>query len=235
MVLENWPRERPGGALSMGARDRGAPGPQKTEESRQSGTAKSPVLPTGNWLPAWQHLLEDFQGLILFLLVWASLDPALPAPTQPVCDQSVMNKFIQDASKMEKDIVDLCEDACNLSEHVTVSDTRVNFPDWRAMDRSRQASEVWGGQALLSSAVSQVKSQQPRMQPFLRQLEVMESGLRSVREILRRHDAQAGPQEEPLPRTLSVQTVQKLFSVYSSFLRGKVNLFIASVCQGSGR
>ncbi|XP_070810830.1 erythropoietin isoform X2 [Pituophis catenifer annectens] len=174
-------------------------------------------------------------GLILFLLVWASLDPALPAPTQPVCDQSVMNKFIQDASKMEKDIVDLCEDACNLSEHVTVSDTRVNFPDWRAMDRSRQASEVWGGQALLSSAVSQVKSQQPRMQPFLRQLEVMESGLRSVREILRRHDAQAGPQEEPLPRTLSVQTVQKLFSVYSSFLRGKVNLFIASVCQGSGR
>ncbi|XP_015668627.1 erythropoietin [Protobothrops mucrosquamatus] len=174
-------------------------------------------------------------GLIPFLLVWASLDPALPAPAQPICDQSVMNKFIQDASKMEKDIVDLCEDACNLPEHVTVLDTRVNFPDWPAMDRSRQASEVWRGQALLSVAVGHVKSQQPRMQPFLRQLEVMESGLRSIREILRRHNAQADPQEEPLLRTLSVQTVQKLFSVYSSFLRGKVNLFLASACQASGR
>ncbi|XP_032093740.1 erythropoietin isoform X1 [Thamnophis elegans] len=174
-------------------------------------------------------------GLILLLVVWASLDPSFPAPAQPVCDQSVMNKFIQDASRMEKDVVDLCEDACNLPEQVTVSDTRVNFPDWRAMDRSRQAWEVWSGQALLSSAVGQVKSQQPRMQPFLRQLEVMESGLRSIREILRRHNAQAGPAEEPLPRTLSVPTVPKLFSVYASFLRGKVNLFLASVCQGSGR
>ncbi|KAL7982938.1 hypothetical protein Chor_013544, partial [Crotalus horridus] len=144
-------------------------------------------------------------GLIPFLLLWASLHPALPAPAQPICDQSVMNKFIQDASKMEKDI------------------------------RSRQAWEVWRGQALLSVAVGLVKSQQPRMQPFLRQLEAMESGLRSIREILRRHNAQADPQEEPLPRTLSVQTVQKLFSVYSSFLRGKVNLFLASACQGSGR
>ncbi|XP_070623510.1 erythropoietin [Erythrolamprus reginae] len=174
-------------------------------------------------------------GLILFLLVWASLDPALLAPSQPICDQSVMNKFIQDASKMEKNIADLCEDVCNLLEDVTVSDTRVNFADWRAMDRSRQASEVWQGQALLSSAVSRVKSQQPRMQPFLHHLEVMESGLRSVREILRRHNAQAGPQEEPLTRTLRVQTVGKLFSIYSSFLRGKVNLFMASACQGSGR
>ncbi|XP_026581456.1 erythropoietin-like, partial [Pseudonaja textilis] len=101
-----------------------------------------------------------------------------------------MNKFIQDAGKLERDIVDLCKDACALPEHVTVSDTRVNFPDWRAMERSRQASEVWRSQALLSVAVGRVKSHQPRMQPFLRQLEVMESGLRSVREILRRHNAQ---------------------------------------------
>uniref|UniRef100_A0A670Z4W9 Erythropoietin n=1 Tax=Pseudonaja textilis TaxID=8673 RepID=A0A670Z4W9_PSETE len=129
-------------------------------------------------------------GLILLLLVWASFDPALQTPAQPVCDQSVMNKFIQDAGKLERDIVDLCKDACALPEHVTVSDTRVNFPDWRAMEVSRQASEVWRSQALLSVAVGRVKSHQPRMQPFLRQLEVMESGLRSVREILRRHNAQ---------------------------------------------
>ncbi|XP_007440309.1 erythropoietin isoform X1 [Python bivittatus] len=174
-------------------------------------------------------------GLILFLLVWGFLDPALPAPARPVCDQSVMNKFIQDASKMENEIVALCEDSCNLPEHVTVMDTRVNFPDWRAMNRSRQASEVWWGQALLSVAVGQVKTQQPRMRPFLRQLEVMESGLRSIREILRRHNAQADPQDETSTRTLSVQTVKKLFSVYSSFLRGRVNLFIASACQGNGR
>uniref|UniRef100_A0A8C5RKF2 Erythropoietin n=1 Tax=Laticauda laticaudata TaxID=8630 RepID=A0A8C5RKF2_LATLA len=139
-------------------------------------------------------------GLILLLLVWASLDPALQAPAQPRLDRTILERggtseVFQSNPKhpppgLFSPQVDLCEDACTLPEHVTVSDTRVNFPDWRAMDVSWQASEVWRSQALLSVAVGRVKSQQPRMQPFLRQLEVMESGLRSIREILRRHNAQ---------------------------------------------
>ncbi|XP_062994739.1 erythropoietin [Elgaria multicarinata webbii] len=175
-------------------------------------------------------------GLTPFLLILGFLASALPAPLRPLCDQSVMDKFIQDAGKLESEIVELCgRTSCSLPEHVTVLDTRVNFPAWNAMNRSRQASEVWRGLSFLSAAVRQVRSQQPAMQPFLRQLEVGESYLRSIREILRGHSAQAAPHDEISPRTLTVQTVNKLFSVYSSFLRGKVNLFIAGACTGSGR
>ncbi|XP_061445007.1 erythropoietin [Rhineura floridana] len=174
-------------------------------------------------------------GLIFFLLMLGFLAPALLAPLRPVCDQSVMDKFIQDARKAEREIVKLCETSCNLPERVTVLDTRVNFPEWRSMNRSRQASEVWRGQSLLLAAISQVKSQQPTMQPFLRQLEVIESCLRSIKEILRGHRAQAAPQDGIATRTLSVQTVRKLFSVYVSFLSGKVNLYLAASCQDNSR
>ncbi|XP_042329862.1 uncharacterized protein LOC121933948 [Sceloporus undulatus] len=101
--------------------------------------------------------------------------------------------------------------------------------------RSRQASEVWRGQSLLATAIGEVKRQtQPDIRRFLHQLEVIESYLRSIREILRGHNAQADFQDLNSTPTLSIQTVQKLFSVYSSFLRGKVNLFVSGACQGSG-
>ncbi|KAF7236770.1 Erythropoietin [Varanus komodoensis] len=176
-------------------------------------------------------------GLTAFLLMLGFLAPAVPAPLRPLCDQRVMDKYIQDASKVESEIAELCKASCDLPGHVTVLDTRVNFPAWSAMNRSSQASEVWRGQALLSAAVSRVKGQQPATQPFRHQLEVIESYLRSIREILRGHGAQvaAAAQEEISARTLSVQTVNKLFSIYSSFLRGKVNLFIAGACKDSGR
>ncbi|KAH0626045.1 hypothetical protein JD844_000748 [Phrynosoma platyrhinos] len=101
-----------------------------------------------------------------------------------------MDKYIQDASRVEREIEEMCRTSCDLPEPVTVPDTKVNFPAWRAMDRSRQASEVWGGQSLLARAIGQVKRQQPDTRPFLRQLEVIESYLRSIREILRGHNAQ---------------------------------------------
>uniref|UniRef100_A0A6J0U6C3 Erythropoietin n=2 Tax=Pogona vitticeps TaxID=103695 RepID=A0A6J0U6C3_9SAUR len=172
-------------------------------------------------------------GLILLLLTLGILHPASLVPLQPMCDQSVMDKYIQDASTIESEIEQLCRTSCRFPEPVTVLDTRVNFPAWKAMDRSRQASEVWRGQALLSAAVLQVKRQQPAA--FLHHLEAIESHLRSIREILRGHHAQAAAQDEPSSPTLSVRTVKKLVNVYSSFLRGKVNLFVSGACRGDGR
>uniref|UniRef100_A0A8D0B4T9 Erythropoietin n=1 Tax=Salvator merianae TaxID=96440 RepID=A0A8D0B4T9_SALMN len=152
-----------------------------------------------------------------------------------MCDQEVMKRFIQEASRMEKEIEELCRASCNLPQPVTVLDTRVNFPEWRSMDRSRQASEVWRGQSLLSAAVSQVRSQRPAVEPFLGLLQIIESSLRSIRDILRGHRAQAAPQTLSSGGTLNVETVKKLFSVYTNFLRGKVDLYISGSCQGNRR
>ncbi|XP_042328707.1 erythropoietin-like isoform X2 [Sceloporus undulatus] len=174
-------------------------------------------------------------GLTFFLLMLGFLTPALLLPPRPLCDQSVMDKYIQDASRVEREIEEMCRTSCNLPEPITVLDTKVNFPAWRAMDRSRQASEVWRGQSLLATAIGEVKRQtQPDIRRFLLQLEVIESYLRSIREILRGHNAQVDSQDLNSTPTLSIQTVQKLFNVYSSFLRGKVNLFVSRACQGSG-
>ncbi|XP_053122448.1 erythropoietin [Hemicordylus capensis] len=181
-------------------------------------------------------------GLIPFLLMLGFLASALLTPPQPICDPRVMGKFIQEASKAESEIRQFCNTSCDLSESAVVPDTKVNFHTWKTMPRARQALEVWRGQALLSAAVDQarVSGQQPALQTFLaRQLQVMTSTLRSVREILRGHNIEAalGLQDAaptPISR-LSVRTVEKLFSVYSNFLRGKVNLYITAACRVNGR
>ncbi|KAJ7313282.1 hypothetical protein JRQ81_004567 [Phrynocephalus forsythii] len=171
-------------------------------------------------------------GLTFLLLTLGILRPASLVPLRPVCDQSIMDKYIQDASAIESEIERLCRTSCNFPEPVTVLDTKVNFPAWKAMDRSRQGSEVWQGQALLTTALSQVKRQQPA---FLQHLEVIESYLRSIREILRRHHVQAAAEDELLGPTLRVWTVEKLVNIFSSFLRGKVNLFVSGACQSDSR
>ncbi|XP_060635805.2 erythropoietin [Anolis sagrei] len=172
-------------------------------------------------------------GLTLFLLMLGFPAPSLLLPPRPICDQSVMDKYIQDAGRAEREVEEMCRTSCDLLEPVTVLDTKVNFPAWKAMERSRQAWEVWQGQALLSAAIVQVKRQPPDGRRFLLQLEVIESYLRSIREILRGHNAQVAPQDPDVTPRLRVQTVQKLFSVYSSFLRGKVNLFVSGACQAN--
>ncbi|XP_028557971.1 erythropoietin [Podarcis muralis] len=169
-------------------------------------------------------------GLTPLLLMLGFLAPVLLTTPEPMCDQRVMNKYIQDVSKAESEIVELCRTSCNLPEPVMVLDTGVNIRSWRKMNRTRQASEVWRGQTLLSRAISQVQRHHSAMQPFVRQLEVMESCLRSIRNILRGHGAQEAPQDDVSTRTLSVQTMKKLFSVYSSFIRGKVSLYITEAC-----
>nr|XP_028557970.1 erythropoietin isoform X1 [Podarcis muralis] len=129
-------------------------------------------------------------GLTPLLLMLGFLAPVLLTTPEPMCDQRVMNKYIQDVSKAESEIVELCRTSCNLPEPVMVLDTGVNIRSWRKMNRTRQASEVWRGQTLLSRAISQVQRHHSAMQPFVRQLEVMESCLRSIRNILRGHGAQ---------------------------------------------
>ncbi|XP_050791682.1 erythropoietin-like [Gopherus flavomarginatus] len=171
-------------------------------------------------------------ALLLLLLGLAALTRS--SPLHPICDTRVMEKFIKEARDTEN-AVEGCTNSCNLSEVLTVPDTKVNFNEWKKMDRQTQAAEVWGGQALLSAAVLRARALVP--DPSLnQQLGRTYSNLRSITQILRSHDAQVEPALPPAPPpTLSVRTLAKLLSVHSNFLRGRVKLFLTDACRPDTR
>nr|XP_048689597.1 erythropoietin isoform X3 [Caretta caretta] len=171
-------------------------------------------------------------ALPLLLLGLAAL--TCPSPLHPICDARVMEKFIKEARDTEN-AMEGCTNSCNLSEVLTVPDTKVNFNEWKKMDRQTQAAEVWGGQALLSAAVLRARDLVP--DPSLsQQLGRTYSNLRGVTQILRSHNAQVEPALPPAPPpTLGIQTLAKLLSVHSNFLRGRVKLFLTDACRPDTR
>ncbi|KAJ6654969.1 hypothetical protein lerEdw1_006440 [Lerista edwardsae] len=130
-------------------------------------------------------LAPGLRGLFPLLVMWGSLAPALLAPLQPICDSRVMDRFIQEASKAERDVGPFCNASCDLPAAVTGPDTKVNFQQWTAMP------------AVIGSREQDV-----------------------------------GPASTP---HLSIRTWRKLFSTYSGFLRGKVNLYITAACRVNAR
>ncbi|XP_074839155.1 erythropoietin [Carettochelys insculpta] len=169
-------------------------------------------------------------ALLLLLLRLAALTH--PSPLRPICDTRVVEKFIKEARDTEN-AMDSCSHFCNFSEVLTVPDTKVNFNEWKKMDRQRQAAEVWGGQTLLSAAV--LRAWDLVADPSLgQQLGRTYSNLRSISQVLRSHNAQVEPASSPLP-TLAVQTLPKLLNVHSNFLRGRVRLFLMDACQPEAR
>ncbi|XP_067417914.1 erythropoietin [Emydura macquarii macquarii] len=165
---------------------------------------------------------------LLLLLGLAAL--TRPSPLRPVCDARVMEKFIKEAGDAEHAMGD-CTNSCNFTEVLVVPDTKVNFNEWKKMDKQTQAAEVWGGQALLSAALLRARDLVP--DPSLaQQLSRTYSNLRSVSQLLRSHDAQVEPDPPPAPPpTLGVRTLPKLLSIHSNFLRGRVKLFLTDACQ----
>ncbi|XP_060112218.1 erythropoietin [Heteronotia binoei] len=178
-------------------------------------------------------------GLILFLLMLGFLaPPALLTPVQPICDPRVMEKYILEAQQADQDMGRVCAASCALLETVRVPDTKVNFLEWKMMTTARQASEVWGGLALLVTALTQAQEHPPASLPSLReQLARMRSTLLSVKEILRsvNVEAEARPLEAAPPPALAIRTVEKLLSIYLNFLRGKVNLYLTEACRNYAR
>uniref|UniRef100_A0A8C3HBE5 Erythropoietin n=1 Tax=Chrysemys picta bellii TaxID=8478 RepID=A0A8C3HBE5_CHRPI len=120
------------------------------------------------WLEAslWLTTISpppELCALLLLLLGLAAL--TRPSPLHPICDTRVMEKFIKEARDTEN-AVEGCTNSCNLSEVLTVPDTKVNFNEWKKMDvslngRQTQAAEVWRGQALLSAAVLRARDLVP--------------------------------------------------------------------------
>ncbi|XP_016073242.1 PREDICTED: erythropoietin isoform X1 [Miniopterus natalensis] len=183
--------------------------------------------------------------LLLSLLLLPLGLPVLGAPTRLICDSRVLERYILEAREAEN-VTMGCAEGCSFGENLTVPDTKVNFNAWRRMEVEQQALEVWQGLALLSEAILRgqallANSSQP---PETLQLHVDKaiSGLRSLTSLLRALGTQkeaislpgATASAAPL-RTFTVDTLCKLFRIYSNFLRGKLKLYTGEACRRGDR
>ncbi|ELK06922.1 Erythropoietin [Pteropus alecto] len=193
------------------------------------------------------ELLEECPALLLLLsLLLLPLGlPVLGAPPRLICDSRVLERYILEAKEAENVTVGYGE-GCSFSENITVPDTKVNFYAWKRMEIEQQAVEVWQGLALLSEAILRgqgllANSSQPSE---ILQLHVDKaiSSLRSLTSLLRALGAQkeaisfpeATASAAPL-RTFTVDTLCKLFRIYSNFLRGKLKLYTGEACRRGDR
>uniref|UniRef100_A0A8C8Z1J6 Erythropoietin n=1 Tax=Prolemur simus TaxID=1328070 RepID=A0A8C8Z1J6_PROSS len=185
--------------------------------------------------------------LLLPSLLLLSLGlPVLGAPQRLslICDGRVLERYILEAKEAEN-VTMGCAEGCNLSENITVPDTKVNFYAWKRMEVGQQAVEVWQGLALLSEAVLRgqallANSSQPS-ETLQLHMDRAVSGLRSLTSLLRALGAQKEAISPPVTasaaplRTFTVDTLCKLFRIYSNFLRGKLKLYTGEACRRGDR
>ncbi|KAM8952031.1 erythropoietin isoform 1-T1 [Lycaon pictus] len=182
--------------------------------------------------------------LLLSLLLLPLGLPVLGAPPRLICDSRVLERYILEAREAEN-VTMGCAQGCSFSENITVPDTKVNFYTWKRMDVGQQALEVWQGLALLSEAILRgqallANASQPSETPQLH-VDKAVSSLRSLTSLLRalgaQKEAMSLPEEaSPAPlRTFTVDTLCKLFRIYSNFLRGKLTLYTGEACRRGDR
>ncbi|XP_054549896.1 erythropoietin [Talpa occidentalis] len=194
---------------------------------------------------AWLCFLECPALLLLLSLLLLSLGlPVLGVPQHLICDSRVLERYILEAKEAEN-VTMGCAEGCNFSENLTVPDTKVNFYSWKKMEIEQQAGEVWQGLALLSEAIlrGQTLLANSSQLPKTLQLHVDKaiSSLRSLTSLLRALGAQKETVSLPdaasaVPlRTFTVDTLCKLFQIYSNFLRGKLKLYTGEACRRGDR
>nr|XP_036867762.1 erythropoietin [Manis javanica] len=184
--------------------------------------------------------------LLLFSLLLLPLGlPVMGALPHLICDSRVLERYILEAREAENATMG-CAESCSFGENITVPDTKVNFHAWKRMEVGQQATEVWQGLALLSEAILRgqallANSSQP-VETLHLHVDKAISGLRSLTSLLRALGAQ---QKEAISlpdtasaaplRTFSVDTLCKLFRIYSNFLRGKLKLYTGEACRRGDR
>ncbi|XP_029805730.1 erythropoietin [Suricata suricatta] len=182
--------------------------------------------------------------LLLSLLLLPLGLPVLAAPPRLICESRVLERYILEAREAEN-VTMGCTEGFGLSENITVPDTKVNFYTWKRMDVGQQAAEVWEGLGLLSEAILRgqallANSSQPS-ETLQLHVDKAVSSLRSLTSLLRALGAQKeatslpdAASAAPL-RTFTVDTLCKLFRIYSNFLRGKLTLYTGEACQRGDR
>ncbi|KAM6156402.1 erythropoietin [Erethizon dorsatum] len=182
--------------------------------------------------------------LLSLLLLPLGLPVPLDAPPRLICDNRVLERYILEAKDAEN-VTMSCTEGCSLGENITVPDTKVNFYAWKWMEVRQQAAEVWQGLALLSEAILRgqalLANSSQQSETLRLHMDKAVSGLRSLTSLLRMLGAQKEtilPPDAASPaplRTFSVDTLCKLFQVYSNFLRGKLKLYTGEACRRGDR
>ncbi|XP_005413747.1 PREDICTED: erythropoietin [Chinchilla lanigera] len=182
--------------------------------------------------------------LLSLLLLPLGLPAPLDAPPRLICDSRVLERYILEAKDAEN-VTMSCTEGCSLGENITVPDTKVHFYAWNRMEVGQQASEVWQGLALLSEAILRgqglLANSSQQSETLRLHMDKAISGLRSLTSLLRALGAQKEPilppdAASPAPlRTFTVDTLCKLFRVYSNFLRGKLKLYTGEACRRGDR
>uniref|UniRef100_A0A5F8H498 Erythropoietin n=1 Tax=Monodelphis domestica TaxID=13616 RepID=A0A5F8H498_MONDO len=181
-------------------------------------------------------LLSQSLSLLLSLLLFLSLSLSLSlplslhlflgSPQSPFCDSHILERYILEAKEAQNATVRL-------------------HPRRNIVLVGQKAGEVWQGLTLLSEAVLKGQallansSQTPaalklfvdKAVSSLRSLRFLLRGLRTQEETVSLPDA---PTAAPF-RTFTVGTMDKLFRIYSNFLRGKLKLFLREACQSEER
>ncbi|XP_075437392.1 erythropoietin-like [Ascaphus truei] len=167
-------------------------------------------------------------ALLLILLV--NLKLVTSAPSQPICDSRVLERYVTEAREAEV-AMESSPLISEFPEDIDVPDTKVNPTEWRKLQISRQAADVRKGLALFTKALLRIRGfmADPTLQFSV---EKTYSNVRSVTQILRSlnlQDEKAISQLEE--KTLKIRTLKKFFSVYTNFLRGKFKLVVSAACR----
>uniref|UniRef100_A0A672UI90 Erythropoietin n=1 Tax=Strigops habroptila TaxID=2489341 RepID=A0A672UI90_STRHB len=163
--------------------------------------------------------------------------PGRPDGPPPLCDPRVMERFILEARDAERGLAG-CGPPCDLPEAVAVPYPGVNFNEWPRMEGAARAQDVRGGVATLVAAVQRAREllPDPRLRPLL---ERANSAARSlglcpgmgVPDPPHVPPPQVTPSSAPPPRQWQVRSLGRLLAVHSSFLHGKVRLFLTDACR----
>ncbi|XP_061211296.1 erythropoietin [Neopsephotus bourkii] len=167
-------------------------------------------------------------GLCSLLLLLLLGVPGRPEGPPPLCDPRVLEWFILEARDAERAMAG-CGPPCELPEAVPVPYPGVNFNEWPRLEAVARAQDVREGVATLAAAVQRARElvADPRLRPLL---ERANSAARGLARLLRDMTAKVSPSGAP-PRQWQVRSLPRLLAVHSSFLHGKVRLFLMDACR----
>ncbi|KAM4675913.1 erythropoietin [Discoglossus pictus] len=163
--------------------------------------------------------------LTLLLMLYVNIRIVTSAPSQPICDSRILERFINQAKEMET------MDSSQFPVDIIVPESKLKPAEWNELHMLQKAAEVWRGLSLFSKAIQAVLNFTTDS-TLKYKLEITYSNIRSTTHILRSLNLQDETQNsDSKGNTLPIRTYKKFYYVYRDFLRGKCKLLVTEVCR----
>ncbi|XP_005999844.1 erythropoietin isoform X2 [Latimeria chalumnae] len=138
---------------------------------------------------------------LLLLLLLGCTKPVKTTPVRPVCDTSVMDKFIEDAKDAESFVNKIKE------------------------------REIWAGINLFTHTFKTVRDFIRDSVTVYHITKSYSNTRSTAQILKRLHTQEIPVPDSPPQKTVVVRTLGELFHIHVNFLRGKVKLFISDACS----